>query len=152
VVRNMDGTENRNRSITKYVRLRIKQRSKNQVQNFYITNLGQDRTILGFPWFKTFNPVINWHMGVVEGPTVTLEVPILKLIHNTRSTTWVKERLKAKDKEQANNLQLLEQVKKQNYDDKLCYQQLMAGDGEIKEKRLVTISNCKRHNDWIRQK
>jgi hypothetical protein len=107
----VDGTENRNGSITEYVRLRVKQGSKNQVQNFYITNLGQDRTILGFPWFKTFNPTINWHTGVVEGPPVALEVPILKLINDTQSTAWVQERLKAKDQEQEDNLRLLTQAK-----------------------------------------
>jgi gag-polyprotein putative aspartyl protease len=111
VVRNVDGTENRNGSITEYVRLRIKQGPKDQVQNFYITNLGQDRTILGFPWFKTFNPIINWHTGTIEGPAVTLEVPILKLVHDTQSMTWVREQLKKKDGEQADNLWLLMQLK-----------------------------------------
>jgi hypothetical protein len=91
VVRNVDGTENRNGSIMEYVHLRIKQGPKNQVQNFYIMNLRQDKTILGFPWFKTFNPVINWHTETVEGPAMTLEVPILKLIYDTQSTVWVRE-------------------------------------------------------------
>jgi gag-polyprotein putative aspartyl protease len=122
VVRNINGTENHNGSITKYVCLRIKQGSKSQVQNFYITNLGQDRTILGFPWFKAFNLIIDWHAETVKGPAPTLEVPILKLIHDTQSTAWVKERLKTRDTEQADNLRLLEQLKEQNHANKICYQ------------------------------
>jgi hypothetical protein len=105
-------------------------------------NLRQDRTILGFLWFKTFNPVINWHTGVVEGPAITLEVPILKLIYDTGSTIWVKERLKAKDNEQEGNLQLLAQIREQNRDDKLYYQRLIAGDRGIKEKGPVTTNDC----------
>jgi gag-polyprotein putative aspartyl protease len=136
VVRNMDGTENRNGSITEYVRLRIKQGSKDQVQNFYITNLGQDRTILGFPWFRTFNPTINWHRGVVEGPAVTLETPIMKLIHDTGSNTWVKERLKARDNEQTNSNNL--------HDQKSIH-------GGVRRRELLTINGCERYNNQIKQ-
>jgi hypothetical protein len=28
--------------------------------DFYITGLGQDRAILGFPFLQDFNPEINW--------------------------------------------------------------------------------------------
>jgi gag-polyprotein putative aspartyl protease len=152
VVRNVDGTENRNGSITEYVRLRVKQGSKNQVQNFYITNLGQDRTILGFPWFKTFNPTINWHTGVVEGPAVALEVPILKLINDTQSAEWAREQLKAKDQEKEDNLRLLTKARKQNQDDKLRYQWLMAGSRQTEETRPVTINECEQHNEWVKRK
>ena len=33
---------------------------------FYLTNLGEDRTILGFPWLTAFNPKINWTEGTME--------------------------------------------------------------------------------------
>jgi hypothetical protein len=33
---------------------------------FYLTNLGEDRTILGFPWLAAFNPKINWADGTIE--------------------------------------------------------------------------------------
>ena len=33
---------------------------------FYLTNLGEDCTILGFPWLTAFNPKINWTEGMME--------------------------------------------------------------------------------------
>jgi hypothetical protein len=33
---------------------------------FYITNLGEDRTLLGFPWFAAFNPDIDWMKGTMD--------------------------------------------------------------------------------------
>jgi hypothetical protein len=32
---------------------------------FYVTNLGRDRIILGMPWFKVFNPQIDWENGTI---------------------------------------------------------------------------------------
>jgi hypothetical protein len=31
-----------------------------ELQNFFITDLGMDRVILGYPWLETFNPRLNW--------------------------------------------------------------------------------------------
>jgi hypothetical protein len=35
---------------------------------FYITNLGKDRIILGYPWLAQFNLEINWTTAKVMGP------------------------------------------------------------------------------------
>ena len=35
---------------------------------FLIVDLGQDRIILGYPWFREFNPNIDWPKKFVEGP------------------------------------------------------------------------------------
>src|SRR5579863_2067073 len=34
---------------------------------FYVTTLGQDRAILGFPFLQKFNPQINWTTGTIKG-------------------------------------------------------------------------------------
>ena len=33
---------------------------------FYLTNLGEDHMLLGFPWLTAFNPKINWTEGTME--------------------------------------------------------------------------------------
>ena len=33
---------------------------------FYLTNLGEDWMLLGFPWLTAFNPKINWTEGTME--------------------------------------------------------------------------------------
>jgi hypothetical protein len=42
-------------------------------EHFYITNLGSDQIILGYPWLHTFNPAINWENCKLEGPAVCIE-------------------------------------------------------------------------------
>ena len=36
-------------------------------------NLGHNRIILSHPWFKTFNPTINWTTNQLKGPDVQIE-------------------------------------------------------------------------------
>ena len=46
---------------------------KNQhLQRFYITDLGFDQVLLGYPWLSTFSPQIDWKTGKVDGE-VTLK-------------------------------------------------------------------------------
>jgi hypothetical protein len=33
---------------------------------FFLTNLEEDHTLLGFPWFAAFNPEINWTEGTMD--------------------------------------------------------------------------------------
>jgi hypothetical protein len=42
-------------------------------QRFYVTNLGQDRIILGYPWLHEFNLEIDWEQGRLIGEEVKLE-------------------------------------------------------------------------------
>jgi hypothetical protein len=59
-VTNTDGSQNAAGMLTHYCELRVRQGDKEQVQTFFITNLGMDCVILGYPWFRDFNPQINW--------------------------------------------------------------------------------------------
>jgi hypothetical protein len=43
------------------------------LQRFYITSLGKDRIILGYPFLYDFNPKINWKTGRVSGESVQLQ-------------------------------------------------------------------------------
>ena len=37
------------------------------LQKFYITDLGCDCLILGYPWLRESNPQINWATGTFDG-------------------------------------------------------------------------------------
>src|ERR1700748_1687253 len=70
---NVDGTENKQGEMTHRCQLRIKYKGKEDLQDFYITNLGKDRIILGYPFLEKFNPKIDWSEGrLTEGPVVIL--------------------------------------------------------------------------------
>ena len=58
-VRNVDGTENQEGAITQYCDLWLKRGPKIDKSRFFVANLGHNRLILGYPWFKMFNPTID---------------------------------------------------------------------------------------------
>ena len=75
---NVDGTTNVAGAIATYCVLRILVGDKETRQKFYITNLGDDKLILGYPWLRHFNPQINWAKDSVTSGPVSLEPPFLK--------------------------------------------------------------------------
>jgi len=46
--------------------------------------------LFGYPWFKKFNPNINWEKSKLKGPKVQIET----LLHSTlqRAKTWLKQK------------------------------------------------------------
>jgi gag-polyprotein putative aspartyl protease len=72
-ITNADGSANTAEALTHYCELRIRQGDKEEVQNFYVSNLGSDRIILGYPWLKVFQPKFDWETSWLNGPPVQLE-------------------------------------------------------------------------------
>ena len=60
---NIDGTENKHGTLTHYTLIQVKKGEKNLLQRFYVTSLGVDHTIFGYPWLRDFNPNVNWGAG-----------------------------------------------------------------------------------------
>jgi hypothetical protein len=73
MVHNVDGTENKQGKITHYCWLCIVKGEKHMLQRFYITALGKDCIILGYPFLYDFNPKINWKTGKIQGEPVQLQ-------------------------------------------------------------------------------
>jgi hypothetical protein len=72
-VYNVDGTENQEGIISKSCVLCVRWGEQQIAQWFYVTNLGQDRVILGYPWLREFNPEIDWKEGRLIGEEVKLK-------------------------------------------------------------------------------
>jgi hypothetical protein len=77
-VYNVDGTENKQGEMTHYCRLRISYNDQEDLQEFYITNLGKDRLILGYPFLRTFNPKVDWRKGKLLEGTVKIQSSMYK--------------------------------------------------------------------------
>jgi hypothetical protein len=60
-------------SITQYCNLWIRQGTKVVKLGFYVANLGSNCIILGHPWFKSFNPSINWSTNQLDGEDIVIE-------------------------------------------------------------------------------
>ena len=72
IVYNVDGSENKQGKVTHYCWLRILFVGQAKLQMFYITTLGKDGIILGYPFFYTFNPTIDWQKGQIKEGNVSL--------------------------------------------------------------------------------
>jgi hypothetical protein len=62
---NVDGTENKKGTINAYVNLEFSLGERKFKEQFYVTGLGKQRIILGFPWLHKNNPIIDWKKGEV---------------------------------------------------------------------------------------
>jgi hypothetical protein len=57
---NIDRMENKQGTINAYINLEFKLGDRKFNEHFYITGLGKQRIILGFPWLHRYNPIIDW--------------------------------------------------------------------------------------------
>ena len=63
IIYNVDGTENRKGRIQYYCWLKVCINGKAKGMRFFLTGLGNDRFILGYPFLCEFNPQIDWSLG-----------------------------------------------------------------------------------------
>jgi Retroviral aspartyl protease len=70
---NVNGTHNQAGLIEESIHLYIDRGDECIQTQLHITNLGQDRLILGYPWLEAFNLEINWAEGKLLGPQTTLK-------------------------------------------------------------------------------
>jgi len=82
---NVDGTMNRHGTITHACDLMVKQGNKKVWQRFYVSNLGKDRFILGYPWFRAFNPDVDWVEAKLKGPGIKMETIWHKVMEKARN-------------------------------------------------------------------
>jgi hypothetical protein len=62
---NVDGMEKTRGTINTYVNLEFSLGERKFKERFYVTGLGKQRIILGFPWLHKYNPIIDWKKGEV---------------------------------------------------------------------------------------
>jgi len=67
-VANIDGTLNRSGTISRSCELLISQGGKQERTTFFVTSIGRDRWIFGYPWLYDFEPKIDWKQGTIAGP------------------------------------------------------------------------------------
>ena len=63
---NVDGTENKKEMIKSYVDLEFQIGHKKFKEQFYVTGLGKQEIILGFPWLNKYNLIIDWKKGEIK--------------------------------------------------------------------------------------
>jgi hypothetical protein len=54
------------------VELTIKLNGKPYDHLFFVTDIGEDNVILGYPFFESFSPTIDWEKGQLLGEVIAI--------------------------------------------------------------------------------
>ena len=84
IIYNIDGTLNKAGSITHRAQLQVTFGKETRTVDFFITDLGQDRAVLGFPFLRDFNPNINWNEGTIKPEPRIFVTPVQLWEHRWR--------------------------------------------------------------------
>ena len=71
-VYNIDGTRNKNGDIEHYTDLEMQMGSQRVWLRFFLTNLADQKAILGYPWFAANQPKIDWAQGWIDSEQLPL--------------------------------------------------------------------------------
>src|SRR6267142_2344185 len=63
---NVDGTMNKSGMLQYYTDLQVQTGSQRTNLRFFLTDLGKNKAILGYPWFAAVQPHIDWKNGWVN--------------------------------------------------------------------------------------
>jgi hypothetical protein len=63
---NVDGTENRAGKLKHYTDLQVRTGQQTKNLRFFLSDLGEHKVILGFPWFAAMQPKIDWAKGWLD--------------------------------------------------------------------------------------
>ena len=83
-VRNVDGTSNKLGAIEFSCWLKVKMGQQEEEMKFYLTNIGKERFILGYPFLWAFNPAIDWRTGEIQGGGIEISTIVPRENHRTR--------------------------------------------------------------------
>src|SRR5712691_3027467 len=78
-VHNVDGTENKRGAIEYYCWLKVKIGKEMRRMRFYLTGLGKEHFILGYPFLRGFNPTVNWAEGQLKDKVEIETLPYKKI-------------------------------------------------------------------------
>ena len=78
---NVNGTTNRKGDIKYYTDLEVRTGEKCTNMRFFLTELGPQKMILGYPWFAAVQPKIDWAKGWID----YAQLPVVIKTPNSRA-------------------------------------------------------------------
>jgi len=63
---NVDGTENKSGKLQFYTDLDVQTGTTKTTLRFFLSDLGEHKAILGYPWFSAMQPRIDWKRGWID--------------------------------------------------------------------------------------
>ena len=84
-VLNVDGTKNRSGKLKYYTDLNVWTGKNTTMLRFFLSNLGEHKVILGYPWFTATQPRIDWKKGWIDQS----QLPIVLRALNAQKATFM---------------------------------------------------------------
>ena len=77
---NIDNIENVSGELKHYTDLQVQTENKTTKLCFFLTHIGEQKAILGYPWFTANQPKIDWRQGWIDHT----QLPIIFCADNTK--------------------------------------------------------------------
>ena len=84
-VLNVDGMENKTGKLKYYTELNVRTGQNTTMLWFFLSDLGEHKVILGYPWFTATQPRIDWKKGWINHS----QLPIVLRAPNVQKATFV---------------------------------------------------------------
>ena len=84
-VLNVDGTENKSGRLKYYTDLNVRTGQNTTTLRFFLSDLGEHKVILEYPWFAATQPRIDWKKGWIDHS----QLPIVLRAPNVQKATFV---------------------------------------------------------------
>ena len=81
---NVDGTENKSGELKYYTDLEVQTGNTRSPLRFFLTDLGENKAILGYSWFAATQPKIDWKRGWIDSS----QLPIILQAPNTKKARF----------------------------------------------------------------
>jgi len=82
---NVDGTENKARMLKHYTDIKVQTGTTRNQLWFFLSDLGEHKAILGYSWFATVQPKIDWKQGWID----STQLPIILRAPNTKKAQFL---------------------------------------------------------------
>src|SRR5205807_5824789 len=82
---NVDGTKNCSGELKHYTDLQVQTGGNKTTLQFFLSDLGEHKAILGFPWFAAVQPKIDWRRGWIDHT----QLPIILRADNAKRAIFV---------------------------------------------------------------
>ena len=81
----MDGTANKSGDLEYYTDLEVQTGTQRTNLRFFLSDLGDNKAILGYPWFSAVQPKIDWKRGWLDHS----QLPIILRAPNAAKAQFV---------------------------------------------------------------
>jgi hypothetical protein len=82
---NVDGTKNKSGELQYYTDLQVRTGTSTTSLRFFLSDLGEHKAILGYPWFAATQPKIDWKKGWIDHT----QLPIILRANNAKKAIFV---------------------------------------------------------------